>query len=180
MGINENFVGWVKRPFERASAAVNLNGSPDKEFKIEMGVRQGCVLEPYLFLIVGEVFTHLVKRAEAEGKIHGISLPGGRRHQNIIQYADDSAFMIRGEKKFVDELGRLLRFFSDAFGMNINWEKTCMYWFDKFTHNPVWLVGYNWRWAEEENLSKLLGTPFGLKLNVSDIDHFLTQKLLGN
>ena len=117
--------------------AVNLNSSPGNEFKIERGVRQGCLLAPYLFLIVGEVFTHLVKRAKAEGRIHDISLLGERRQQSIIQYADDYVF--------VDELVRLLRLFSDASGMKINWEKTCAYWFDKFTHKPVWLAGYNWR-----------------------------------
>ena len=136
--------------------AVNLNSSPGNEFKIERGVRQGCLLAPYLFLIVGEVFTHLVKRAKAEGRIHGISLLGERRQQSIIQYADDYMFMIRGEKKFVDELVRLLRLFSDASGMKINWEKTCAYWFDKFTHKPVWLAGYNWRRGIFLNYSVLL------------------------
>ena len=108
MGINERFVAWVKLLFGNASAAINLNGNPGKESKIERGVRQGCPLAPYIFLVVGEVLTHLIKKAEAEGRIRGITLPGDRRQQSIIQYADDSAFMIRGEKKFIDELVRLL------------------------------------------------------------------------
>ena len=57
--------------------------------------------------------------------------------------------------------------------MEINWDKSCAYWYDKCTHKPEWLAGYNWRWAEEGDLSKLLGTPFGLNLNVSDVDHFV-------
>jgi hypothetical protein len=61
--------------------------------------------------------------------------------------------------------------------MEINWDKSCTYWYDKYTHKPEWLAGYNWRWAEEGDLSKLLGTPFGLNLNVSDVDHFLYSKI---
>lgn len=57
--------------------------------------------------------------------------------------------MIRGEKWDVDELVRMLKVFSAASGMEINWEKSCTYLFDKYTHKPEWLNGYNWQWAEE-------------------------------
>lgn len=46
--------------------------------------------------------------------------------------------------------------------IEINTEKSCGYWFDKYTNKPEWLVGYNWRWVEEGDLSKILGTLFGL------------------
>ena len=85
------------------------------------------------------------QKAEKEGRIRGITLPGGRRQQSIIQYADDSAFMIRGEKTYIDKLVRLLQIFTEASGMEINWEKSSAYWFDKFTHKPEWLADYNWR-----------------------------------
>ena len=61
--------------------------------------------------------------------------------------------------------------------MEINWDKSCAYWFDKYTHRPEWLAGYNWKWAEEGDLSKLLGTPFGLNLNTPDVDKFLHNKI---
>ena len=136
MGIHKQFVGWVQLLFGNASAAVNLNGNPDKKFKIEKGVRQGYPLAPYIFFIVWEVLTHLIKKAEAEGRLRGISLPGGRKQQSISQYTDDASFIVRGEKKFVDELMRLLVFFSEASEMEINWKKTCAYWSDKYTHKP--------------------------------------------
>ena len=85
--------------------------------------------------------------------------------------------MVRGSKKDVDELVRLLGIFSKASGMEINWEKSSAYWFDKYTHKPDWLLGYNWKWAEEGDLSKLLGTPFGLNFNTRNIDQFLYNKI---
>ena len=51
--------------------------------------------------------------------------------------------MIRGEKKFIDELVRLLKIFSEASEMEINWDKSCAYLYDKYTHKPEWLAGYN-------------------------------------
>ena len=63
MNISEKFKGWVKLLFENALAAVNLNRNQGDNFRIEQGIRQGCLLAPYLFLIVGEVLTHVIKKA---------------------------------------------------------------------------------------------------------------------
>ena len=54
-------------------------------------------------------------------------LPGGKKQQYISQYADDSSFMVKDEKKDVDGLVRLLKMFSEASGMEINWEKSSVY-----------------------------------------------------
>ena len=77
----------------------------------------------------------------------------------------------------MDELVRLLKVFSVAFGMEINWKKLCTYWFNKYTHKSQWLNEYNWQWAEEGDLSKLLGTPFGLNFNIQNVDNFLCRKI---
>ena len=107
-------------------------------------MRLGCPIAPYLFLIVGVALTHTIKKAVAEGRIRGITLSGGQKQQSISQYADDSSFMIRGEKKYIDELVRLLKVFNGTSGMEINWEKSCAYWLDKYTYKPQWLNRYNW------------------------------------
>ena len=36
---------------------------------------------------------------------------------------------------------------------------------------------YQWKWAATRDLSKLLGTPFGLKLVLQDIDHFSLNRV---
>ena len=127
MSISTQFIGWVKFLFENVSAVVNINESPRSNFKVERGVRQGCPLAPYLFLMVGEVLTHIIKKAIAEGRIRGVVLPGGKKQQCISQYADDSSFMVKGEKKDIDELVRLFKVFTEVSGMEINWEKSCAY-----------------------------------------------------
>ena len=62
MGINAQFINWGKLLFGNASAAVNINGGPGNNFRVERGVRKGCPLAPYLFLIVGEALTHVFKK----------------------------------------------------------------------------------------------------------------------
>ena len=120
MGVSEVFTKWVKLLFTGATAAVNLNSNPGENFTVERGVRQGCPFAAYLFLIVGEALTHTIKKAVKEGRLKGITLLGGIKQQCISQYADDSSFTVRGEKRYVDELVRILKTFSAASGMEIN------------------------------------------------------------
>lgn len=79
MGIHTQYIGWVKLLFGNATAAVNINGSPGRSFKVERGVRQECPLAPYIFLIVGEVLTHIIKKSMVEGRLKGVVLPGGKK-----------------------------------------------------------------------------------------------------
>ena len=79
LNICEEFIERVKLLLVNATAAVNLNGNPGGNFKVERGVRQGCPLAPYLFLIVGEILTHMIKKAVAEGRLRGVFLPGGKK-----------------------------------------------------------------------------------------------------
>ena len=79
MGINAQFIGWMKLLFGNTSAIVNINDRPRSSFKVERGVRQGCPLAPYLFLIVGEALTHIIKNAILEKRIKGVVLPGGKK-----------------------------------------------------------------------------------------------------
>lgn len=75
-GINEEFIGSIRLLFGCASAVVNLNNSPGTNFK---RFRQGCPLVPDLFLIIGEVLTHAIKKTILEGRIRGITLSGGKK-----------------------------------------------------------------------------------------------------
>lgn len=111
-------------------ASVGLNGSLDKEFKIARGMKQGCLMPLYRFLIVVDIFNHIFKKALGKGRILGVRLPGGKQ-QCISQYAKDSSFLIQGEKTCIDEIVRLLKVFCMACGLIINWHKSCAYWFDQ-------------------------------------------------
>lgn len=85
--------------------------------------------------------------------------------------------MIRDIKEDEDELVRIFESFSQASGMRINWENSYAYWFDKHMHKLECLLGYNWRWADEYDISKLLDTSFGLNINTRDVDQFLYTKI---
>jgi hypothetical protein len=87
LGFPTSFVRMVRLLFQDAVARVNVNGKATQAFPIQQGVRQGCPLAPYLFLVIGEILNHAIKREVVRGRICGINLPGASEQQTIAQYA---------------------------------------------------------------------------------------------
>jgi hypothetical protein len=71
LGFPESFTHLTRLLFQNAAAQVSVNGQVTEAFSIEQGVRQGCLLVPYLFLVVEKSSTlrsnvkHLVAPSEA-------------------------------------------------------------------------------------------------------------------
>lgn len=114
---------------------MKVNGVAFPPFAIERGVRQGCPLAPYLFIIMAEALNVMVKSEVTLGNIKGITLPGNARQQTLAQYADDTSFTLLGEEQPIRYLLYTLDTFCMATGLIINWDKSCGYWKDE--NNPV-------------------------------------------
>jgi hypothetical protein len=83
LGFPIKFIAMTKSLFVDASASVKVNGDVSPAFVVEMGVKQGCPLAPYVFLIVAEVLNAMVKKVENVGMVKGIKLPMDSRQQTL-------------------------------------------------------------------------------------------------
>jgi hypothetical protein len=70
-----------------------------------------------------------------------------------------------------------LRSFGEALGFKTNYEKNVAYYSGASQAIPSWLGIFHWKWAQDGNISKFLGFPFGLGLKVGDISKFLLYKV---
>jgi hypothetical protein len=141
-------------------------------------VRQGCPIAPYLFLIAAEVLNIMVSAELETGRIKGIELPFRNRQQIIAQYADDTLFTLKSEEEPMRNLIYLLETFCAASGLVLNWSKSSGHWKHHQTlFRPQWTENLGITWAEEEDVGKLLGTPFGLSLTSGDINDFLYEQI---
>ena len=63
-------------------------------FQIGKGVRQGCILSPYLFNSYAE---YIMRNAGLDGAQAGIKISG--RNINNLRYADDTTLMTESEEE---------------------------------------------------------------------------------
>lgn len=86
------------------------------------------------------------------------------------------SFNIWGTEESFNNLRHQLDLFGRALRLWINWDKSFAYWLASAA--PLnWLLHLECPWAEENNLNKLLGTPFGINPLTTDVDSFLRAKI---
>ena len=94
MGIPDHFTCLLRNLYAGQEATFRtLDGTTDW-FKIEKGVRQGCLLSPCLFKLCTE---HIMRNAGLDELQAGIKIGG--RNINNLRYADDITLMAESEEE---------------------------------------------------------------------------------
>ena len=65
---------WIRTYISTVQFSVLFNGSPIDFFGSSRGLKQGDPLSPMLFLVMTEVFSKMMKRAEGAGLLRGFRL----------------------------------------------------------------------------------------------------------
>jgi hypothetical protein len=168
------FINLVTMLLQNAETSANLasDSGESLSFPIRRGVRQGCPLAPYLFLVVGEALNSAMKEVVRAGELVGITLPKNAGEQIIFQYADDTNFTILAEETNFTCLNFVITCFGLASSLWPNWNKSLLFWVANRAP-PSWLDSLGCPWVAEWHLAKMLGTPFGIRMDTADIDVFL-------
>ncbi|KAJ0483299.1 putative RNA-directed DNA polymerase [Helianthus annuus] len=126
MGFPKKWRKWIGACLKSSRASVLLNGSPTDEFTITKGLRQGDPLSPFLFVLVLEALSIVMKRAVDVGLFRGVKLLKDGPVLSHFCYADDVIFIGEWDMDNVKNLNRILRCFSLSSGLKINLSKSCL------------------------------------------------------
>ncbi|CAF1405230.1 unnamed protein product [Adineta ricciae] len=100
MGVPKHLIILMKNLYTNQQATVKTDYENTNWFNIGKGVRQGCILSPYLFNLYTE---HIMTKAEIYETAGGINIGG--RNINNIHFADDTTILA----ETADDLQYLLK-----------------------------------------------------------------------
>ena len=83
----------LEKPVCRSGSNIRTGHGTTAWFQIGKGVRQGCILSPFLFNLYAE---YIMRNAGLQEALAGISIV--RRNINNLRYADDTTLMAESEK----------------------------------------------------------------------------------
>jgi hypothetical protein len=85
---------WIMCCVTTTNFSVLINGEVTKYFRSGRGLRRGCPLSLYLFILIMEVLSLMLKRSISEGKIAGIKVSKLIKIVHLL-FVDDVLLMTR-------------------------------------------------------------------------------------
>ena len=126
LGFSHKWVELVMRCIFSTSFFVLINEVLKGFIQPQRGLRQGCPILPYLFIICAEVFTNLLYQAESNQLIHGLKFSRNLSITHLL-FADDSLVFTRATKEDCMNMKQLFDCYADASGQIFNFEKSSMF-----------------------------------------------------
>ena len=133
-----NIKQWAKTFYNNTESSVLHNGHTTNYFKLSRGVRQGCPLSCYLFILGAEI---LAARVRLERNIEGITI--FNTDHKISQFADDTSLFLKNIDSVTNAI-EILRLFVNISGLKLNLGKTKAIWLGSCGHNVSKPPGLNW------------------------------------
>ena len=121
MGFGKKWGRWMKMCISTARFSVLVNGAGF--FGGSRGLRQGDPLSSLLFLLVREVLSRLLKRAEDGGFLSGFQASpntSGGLHISHLLFADDTFLFCDASKEQLLHIRMVLIFFEAITGLKVN------------------------------------------------------------
>lgn len=117
-GFGPNYIAAIKTLFSDIETCIINNGYTSQYFTPSRGIRQGCCISPYLFLLAAEV---LSVRIRGDCSIRGITVGG--TECKVTQFADDLTGFACDDSS-LQRIIATVRSFGDVSGLTINTRKS--------------------------------------------------------
>ena len=132
IGFHPKWITMLVECINTVSYSILINGEPDGIIQPTRGLRQGDPLSPYLFLLCAEGFHSLIKKAEMEGDLQGVSLCQHGPKVTHLFFADDSLLFSKASTAAYARIQEILVVYERTFGQQVNRDKTTIF-FSKAT-----------------------------------------------
>lgn len=120
------FIHWIKLCIKTASFSVQVNGELAGYFGSKRGLRQGCSLYPYLFVICMNVLSRKLDKAAQDHVFNNHPECDDMKLTHLC-FVDDLMIFVDGNKELVEGLLEIFDAFAQRSGLCISIEKSTIY-----------------------------------------------------
>eukprot|EP00253_Pinus_taeda_P007045 PITA_07045 len=124
-GISEFFTSRVMECISYNWTAPLINGRPCNTFQSSRGLRQGCPLSPFLYIIMAETLSLHLENKRKLKEIIGVEIVRGTKGINLSLFANDTLLIGGASSLMAKRFKNILDLFLQASGGKLN-NKKCM------------------------------------------------------
>ena len=117
------FITWITECISSPRFSVAINGELAGFFKGKKGLRQGDSISPYLFIMLMEVLSRLLDRAESQGSYRLHPLCSSPKLTHLL-FADDLLVFSDGSQSSTEGIKAVMHQFKEWSGLDTNEAKT--------------------------------------------------------
>lgn len=123
-GLPAQFVSWIMECITSAELTILFNGYGDGSIKPKRGLRQGCALSPYVFILCMNVLTIMIENKVRSRELSGLKLAPTAPILTNLMYADDLLVFGKANEIEVRCIQGVLRNFCCISGQEISQQKS--------------------------------------------------------
>lgn len=138
----KDLINWVHVFYNDTLSCVTNNGNSSTFFNISCGVRQGCPLSPYLFIICAEILNIAIRN---DNNIKGIEVMNTTIKTN--SFADDTNLFVLDVSSLINAV-KLLDKFKIYSGLGVNLDKSGVLPLGSFCANPPDISNTNLKYSQ--------------------------------
>jgi ribonuclease HI len=126
-GFSSHFVNLISACTDNPWIAPLVNGRPTPFFQAQRGLRQGCPLSPFLYILMADSLSRKLTAEKASGSLPGLKPSTSSPAQNHALFADDSLLLGGASVRIAKEFDSVLKCYCRVSGASINERKSAIY-----------------------------------------------------
>jgi mannosylglycoprotein endo-beta-mannosidase len=123
-GLHGHFINLIHACISSPTFSVIINGQPFARFRGNRGIRQGCPLSPYLFVLAINELSLALQEAMSTNSFAGIKLGPDCPPIHSLLFADDLLVCGQATEQEANRMKQIIQVFCGRSGQTPNWTKS--------------------------------------------------------